>query len=219
MEEKQYGDVDDDEFLDWLKKHKLLSYQKALEDEGFEMLESLITLTTEEVDSLATAIHMKMGHKKVFHMKIEQDRERHNKDKATREREEEEREEQRRREKTKREREEEEQEEQRKVEQELSKIQREQKLAEAKAQSRKDQQEDQHLPDENPTTRESAGLGMSVSKSKSGSIQLPATKSYAAFISHKKAHSKQGDSSSTLARSLKVRSCEVCICHADPISH
>ena len=179
MEDRQYGDVDDDEFLDWLKKHKLLSYQKALEDEGFEMLESLITLTTEEVDSLATAIHMKMGHKKVFHMKIEQA-------------------------KASCEREEEEQEEQRKVEKALAQLKREQKLAEAKAQSRKDLQEDQHLPDENPTTHDSAGIGISVSKSKIRSIHLPATKSYAAFISHKKTHSKQGDSSSTLARSLKV---------------
>ena len=183
------------------------------------MLESLITLTTEEVDSLATAIQMKMGHQKVFHMKIEQA-------KASCEREEEEREEQRRRGKTKREKEakreeeeQEEEEEQRKVEKALAQLKREQKLAEAKAQSRKDLQEDQHLPDENPTTRESAGLGMSASNSKSGSIHLPATKSYAAFISHKKTHSTQGDSSSTLARSLKVRNCEVCICHTDPISH
>ena len=115
---KQHEDGDDgDEFLDWLKKHKLHTYKQALEDEGFEVLESLISLSKEEVDSLGTAIQMKMGHLKVFPLAI----------KKTREgikRKEEEQEEQRKREKAKREREEEEQEEQRKVEKELAQLKR-----------------------------------------------------------------------------------------------
>ena len=115
----------------------------------------------------------------------------------------------------------EEQKEQRQVEkeekrlaQELSKIEREQKLAQAKAQSRKYLREDQNLqPNVKPTAQDSTGLGISVSKAKSESkgIHLPANKSYAAFISHKKTHPKHGDSSSTLARSLKVRNGEVCV--------
>ena len=35
---ERHMEHDDDQFLDWLKAHKLHSYQKALEQEGFEVL-------------------------------------------------------------------------------------------------------------------------------------------------------------------------------------
>jgi hypothetical protein len=231
---------DGDEFLDWLKKHKLHTYKQALEDEGFEVLESLISLSKEQVDSLGTAIHMKMGHKMVFPLAIEEAREaakehkeemkerkeqqKREKEKREREakREEEEQEEQRKKEKAKQERIESQREREEELAEELAQVEREQKLAQAKAQSRKDLQEDQRLqPDAKPTNNDSTGLGMSVSKAKSENkgMHLPATKSYAAFISHKKTHSKHGDSSSTLARSLKVRNCEVCVSYSNLIGH
>jgi hypothetical protein len=100
-------------------------------------------------------------------------------------REQEEQEEIRRREKAKQKRKEEEDEEIRKREKELADIMAAQKLAAAR---NKESNEDRASP-----------------ASFSRPMDLPATKHYAAFISHKKAHSKHGDSSSTLARSLKVR--------------
>ena len=93
----------------------------------------------------------------------------------------------------------------------MADIEAEQLLRQAKARSTKGQNtnvDDQQI---NPTTDASTGIAMPASKPKieSGSINLPATKSYAAFISHKKAHSKHGDSSETLAIRLKVN---VCVC-------
>ena len=81
-----------DEFLVWLKKHKLQAYCAPLEEvilistldlvltitlskEGFDDLQSLTLLTTEEIDELATAIGMKQGHKKKFPVLIQQARE------------------------------------------------------------------------------------------------------------------------------------------------
>jgi hypothetical protein len=213
LAERHDGD-DGDEFLDWLKKHKLHTYKQALEQEGFEVLESLIGLSQEQVDALGTAIHMKMGHKMVFPVAIEEAREAVNGRKEEMKEEEAERKEQRKREKAKHEREEEREDAKREREEELAEklaqIKREQKLAQAKAQSKKYLKEDQNSKlDPKPPGHDPKGLGMSVSKAKIQGIHLPSTKSYAAFISHKKTHSTQGDSSSTLARSLKVRNCEV----------
>jgi len=202
------NEITRDDFAEWLKKHKLLSYQQALEEEGFEDLQSLVLLSPEQIEELSSAINMKMGHKLKFPVTIQDAREDMKREKIKREREKEEGEEQRKKEKVKREREEAKRERDEELAEELAQLEREQKLAQAKAQSRKDLQEDQQTqPDAKPTAHDSTGLGTSVSKAKieSKGIHLPANKSYAAFISHKKTHSKHGDSSSTLARSLKVR--------------
>jgi hypothetical protein len=177
-----------------------------------------VLLSAQEIEELSVSINMKPGHKKKFGFSIQQGREELKREKEEqekqRETEREEHEEQQKRQKAKRVREEEEQEGQPKIEKQLAKIERDQQLfdAQAKAQSRKDQQvaEDQNSqPNAKPPARHSKGLGMSVSKAKIQGTHLPSSKSYAAFISHKKTHSTQGDSSSTLARSLKVRNCEV----------
>ena len=139
--------------------------------------------------------------------KLKRDKAKREREEAKREREEEEKEEKNRRDKAKREREIEEKEE---LAKELAKIERARTLAQARARSRREQQidKDEHLKAD-ATTRDSTGLLVPASKSKKKKkkkdTELPATKIYAAFISHKKAHSKYGDSSSTLSRSLKVR--------------
>ena len=99
MPEEHAEQHDGDEFLDWLKKHKLHTYKQALEDEGFEVLESLISLSEEEVDSLGTAMQMKMGHMKVFPLAIQKAREDIEEQEKQRKKEKEEQEEQRKREK------------------------------------------------------------------------------------------------------------------------
>jgi hypothetical protein len=86
-------------------------------------------------------------------------------------------------------------------------------LAKAQAKNAKEQQAladvDDHLAKaaDKATTHSSAGVGMAETKAKveSKGIDLPATKSYAAFISHKKTHTTHGDSSETLAIRLKVK--------------
>jgi hypothetical protein len=142
----------------------------------------------------------------------EEKEEKNRKDKAKREREEEEREEKNRKDKAKRDREEakreREEEEKEELAKELAKIERARTLAQARARSRREQQIDKdEILKADATTHDSTGLLVpaSTSKKKSKDTELPATKIYAAFISHKKAHSKYGDSSSTLSRSLKVR--------------
>jgi hypothetical protein len=186
-------------FLEWLHRNMLSGYQQSLEDQGFEELESLTLLTDEEINELSTAISMKLGHKKKFPVAIQQAREelQEARDDITREKRyvKEEQEEQR-------ERDREEQKEQRRMEKELTTIEREQKLRKAKAQ----------VDAEEPSKVGTNTTLMEVSKGKNESkiMALPATKSYAAFISHKKTHSKHLDSSSTLSRSLKVTHCEVC---------
>lgn len=144
------------------------------------------------------SIDMKPGHQKKFGFSIQQGRE-------ELKRENEEQEKQRDREEKQREREREEQDEQLKMEKQLAKIKRDQQLfdAQAKARSKRDQvdTDENSQRDAKSSTRNPASKG----KGESKGIDLPPTKSYAAFISHKKTHSKQGDSSSTLARSLKVK--------------
>jgi hypothetical protein len=121
------------------------------------------------------------------HEKEEQEDKR-KKEKAKREREEQEQEEKRIKQKIKREREEEEQE---NLAQELAKLDREHKLAQAKAKSVLVHVDDHSKAASKSTTHGSAGAGMTETKhNESKSIDLPATKSYAAFISHKKTHSK-----------------------------
>ena len=50
-----------DEFFDWLKTNKLLAYQPALEEQGYQDLFSLTIMTTEEIEELSSAINMKPG--------------------------------------------------------------------------------------------------------------------------------------------------------------
>jgi hypothetical protein len=55
-----------EEFTKWLRENMLHSYKQALEEQGFEELESLTLLTDVEIAELSSAINMKMGHAKKF---------------------------------------------------------------------------------------------------------------------------------------------------------
>ena len=98
-----------------------------------------------------------------------------------------------------------------KLEEELASIEREQLLLQAKAKSKREQQIDadghwKKMNAESTANKNPTGPGVPVSKAEieAKAIDLPAMKSYAAFLSHKKAHSKHGDSSETLAIRIKV---------------
>jgi hypothetical protein len=166
-------------------------------------LEILTLLSQEEIEELVKAIKMKPGHKKKFQVVVKEAGEKRSREKEEleekRSREKEELEEKRQREKEEREREKDE----RQLEQELAKIDRERRLQQARR--RKDVDEHSKASAQLTATK-AAELGMSVPKSttESKGLVLPANKSYAAFISHKKKHSKHGDSSETLAIRLKV---------------
>jgi hypothetical protein len=188
--EQQNGD---DDFLNWLKQHRLNTYEQVLQEEGFESLLSLSELSKDEVEELSGAISMKLGHKKVFVVAINKERIRREKEEAKREREEEEQDEQRKLEKQ-------EQQEQRKLELELSKIERERILNEAKEKARSNRDaEDQEHTDAKPKAPTSAA-----EPAQNRSTDLPAWKDFAAFLSHNKMHTKFGDNSETISIRLKV---------------
>jgi phage-related minor tail protein len=175
------------EFLEFLQKNKLQSYRQALENEGFEMLASLLSLNADETNELSTAISMKLGHKRMFGIAVEEAR-----------KEKDEQEQKRKREKSKQQKEEE-------LAEQLCEIKRKQKLAKAR---RRDV--------DSISTAEltaPAGLGASA-KSKIGhkGTELPATKAYAAFLSHKKMHTTHGEMSETLALRIKVKNHFFLVC-------
>ena len=148
-----------------------------------------------------------MGHKKKFHFTLQQARE-------DLRREEEKQAEQRKQEKEMQE----EQEEQRKLEHELSKIERKQILFEAKAKARSTRDaEDQ--ADVKLKASKATKLNLATEPAQHQAAQLPDFKEYAAFLSHKKTHTKFADSSETLSIRLKVQflMCELvsvmtCVC-------
>ena len=88
-------------FVEWLKHNKLQAYQQALEDEGFEELESLALLNDEQLEDLSSAIQMKLGHKLKFHKVLKKAREKMNEQEAKQKTEKEERRRQTRRKKKK----------------------------------------------------------------------------------------------------------------------
>jgi hypothetical protein len=181
------------EFLDWLKELKFLPYQQALEDEGYEDLESLALLTKEQIEELSATIKMRPGHKFKFPVAIQTAREELEKRKKQKQEQENEEQEEKA---NKRERKKQEQEKEQALAQELASIERARKLFKAKARQLK--VEDSKGPEDQ--TAES---------SKSDTVQkrsteLPEWKDYAAFISHKKMHTEFGDSSETLSIRLKV---------------
>ena len=63
------------EFVAWLTKINLLAYRPALEDQGFDAVESLVLLTDDEINELSSAVAMKFGHKKRFPVEIREARE------------------------------------------------------------------------------------------------------------------------------------------------
>ena len=63
------------EFIAWLTKINLLAYRPALEDQGFDAVESLVLLTDDEINELSSAVAMKFGHKKRFPVEIREARE------------------------------------------------------------------------------------------------------------------------------------------------
>ena len=63
------------EFVAWLTKINLLTYRPALEDQGFDAVESLVLLTDDEINELSSAVAMKFGHKKRFPVEIRKARE------------------------------------------------------------------------------------------------------------------------------------------------
>jgi hypothetical protein len=169
---------------------------------------------------------MLLGHKRKFPVAISKAREALKEQEEKKQREKEEQEEKKQREKEeqeeKKQREKEEQKEIREMDMELAKIDREKNLAKAKAKA-KSIKEQQALVDidnhpnvaDKATTHSSAEVGSTetkVAKGQSTSIDLPANRSYAAFISHKKTHTKHGDSSETLAIRLKVFDLALLIC-------
>jgi hypothetical protein len=188
---------------------------------GYDLLESLTLLSKEEIEELSISIKMLPGHKRRFPAAIQKAREHMQEQKEIRKRERAKLERERGREEAKREREEEKRESEekdqeekqkreRRVAQELADIEAEQKLAQAKARSIKDPTINADSQHTKSTTHNSTGLAIPASKSKIEikGVDLPANKSYAAFISHKKAHSKHGEISETLAIRLKV--CSSC---------
>jgi len=176
------------EFVVWLKKNNLHSYQTALEEEGYEDLISIVLLNEDEIEELATAISMRPGHRKKLPVVINMVRkemereEEEQKEKYKREKEQE------TRERAKREREE-------NVAEKLASIEDEKKLAKAKAQS----------------VNESSGDGGSLTKkdAKTEPIEsteisadrweMPADKDFFSFLSHKKNNSKLGSNTEMLA--------------------
>jgi hypothetical protein len=129
------------EFEKWLKANNLHSYQAALEEQGYEDLISIVLLSEEEIEELATAISMRPGHRKKLPIVIKEQEEKHKREKeqerAKREREEEEQQEKYKREKEQHRREKD-------LEEELANIEREEKLLKAKAHSTRDAEGLQH---------------------------------------------------------------------------
>ena len=184
----------DQQFIDWLKRNKLISYQQPLEDEGYEELESLTLLTPEQIEELSVTIQMRPGHKVKFPVAIQKAREELDK----RRKQKQEQEEKANRLKAKRKREEQEQEKEEQLARELANIKRERKLFEAKARQLK--VEDSKDPEDQNKAESSK-----TDKAQKRSTDLPAWKDFAAFISHKKMHTEFGDSSETLSIRLKVK--------------
>ena len=57
-------DDDLDAFGLWLKQHKLLAYLPALEEQGYDDLIVLCSLTDDELRALVEDIDMKPGHRR-----------------------------------------------------------------------------------------------------------------------------------------------------------
>ena len=178
--------------------------------EGFDDLQSLTLLTTEEIDELATTIGMKQGHKKKFPVLIQEEEQerRREKEKQRREdtREEEELEEERRREKEeleeerRREKEELEEErlrgkEERQRAKELATLEADRILAKARGTHQLGGTEEGKVSTRSPSNLKSkpeqGGLKPATitaeTKSKTQLNLLPPHKLFGAFISHKKA--------------------------------
>ena len=69
------------EFVVWLKKNNLHSYQTALEEEGYEDLISIVLLNEDEIEELATTISMRPGHRKKLPIVIKEQEEKHKREK------------------------------------------------------------------------------------------------------------------------------------------
>jgi hypothetical protein len=174
------------EFLEWLKELKFLPYQQALEDEGYEELESLTLLTPEQIEELSVTIQMRPGHKVKFPVAIHKAREELQESREELEEV-----------KAKRKKQKQEQQKEQELARELANIKRERKLFEAKARQLK--VEDSKDPEDQNKAESSK-----TDKAQKRSTDLPAWKDFAAFISHKKMHTEFGDSSETLSIRLKV---------------
>ena len=189
----------DEEFIAWLTKTKLLSYQQSLEDEGYDSKESLVLLTDDEIDELSSTIMMKAGHKKRFPVEIRKAREEiqlKNQEKQL------EQDLQRRR-----------KEEDLQLEEDLAKLQRGEVLREAqdrastktKARDHTVDAEDQKMKvDEsstNPTSMQPVAVDEAGKKEANKKQNLPLHKKWHFFASHKKLHSRHANASEMLARS------------------
>ena len=174
--------LSDEDFKLWLEKYKMGSYYAALEEEGYDAVESLILLSDEEIGELCTAIKMKPGHTKRFPVVIAEAREEEKK---------------RRMEKEKKERMEKEREENKeRMEKELADIETERKLAKARS--------TRHIEEESEVEeKENSAKADTNPKSRHFSFTMPPGKNHFAFLSHKKTNSKLGGNTETLA--LRVR--------------
>jgi hypothetical protein len=189
------------EFVVWLKKNNLHSYQTALEEEGYEDLISIVLLNEDEIEELATAISMRPGHRKKLpvvinmvrkEMKEKTEREEEEqKEKYKREKEQEE--ERHKRERAKREREE-------NVAEKLASIEDEEKLAKAKAKQAKAQSVNESSGDGGSLTKKDAKTEPIESTEISADRwEMPADKEFFSFLSHKKNNSKLGSNTEMLA--------------------
>ena len=165
------------------------SYYAALEEEGFDAVESLILLSENDIGELCTAINMKRGHKIRFPVIIAKAREEASEEQeiATNERKIAKEEKQRAEKKKKIEQEREEKKE--KIAEELADIETERKLAKARSTRVVESEVEEKESFTNP---------------KGFSFTMPPGKNHFAFLSHKKTNSKLAGITETLA--LRVRS-------------
>jgi hypothetical protein len=167
----------DEEFIAWLTKTKLLSYQQSLEDEGYDSKESLVLLTDDEIDELSSTIKMKAGHKKRFPVEIREAREeiQLQKDLAKLQR------------------------------GEVLREAQDRASTKTKARDHTVDAEDQKMKvDEsstNPTSMQPAAVDEAGKKEANKKQNLPLHKKWHFFASHKKLHSRHANASEMLARS------------------
>ena len=59
-----------DEFAQWLEENKLTAYLPAFEEEGYDRLDILLSLSEEELEEPATTLKMKKGHRIRFPLAV-----------------------------------------------------------------------------------------------------------------------------------------------------
>ena len=178
-----------DDFAQWLEENKLIAYLPALEEEGYDGLDILLSLSEEELEELASTLKMKKGHRIRLPLAVNKAAEERKKQKKREAEEEEDAAEKKRKQKKRDEQDEEDALEERKIAKELADIETERKLAKARSTRVVESEVEEKEGFTNP---------------KSFSFTMPPGKNHFAFLSHKKTNSKLAGNTETLA--LRVRS-------------